>query len=244
MKSPAFQFYPADYLSDIKVQCLTSAQEGIYWRLVSYCWREKTLPREPEQLRQLCKPDASLNDISTVVERLFNTCANNASQITHARLDAEREKQDNRREFAREAGIKSGKSRAKVVQRKTNDRSVLVEPKSNSSSSSSTTVISEESENPKRARKPKTSKLTDEQWIDSLKADSKNAGLSIDAELAHMAKWCRDKNRTLSRLFANNWLKKSRAELPVSLPVVTGVPIVLGQTIEEPMTAKFGISAV
>ena len=43
-KSPAFQFYPKDYLSDAKTRAMTFKQRGMYWDLVCHCWLEGGLP--------------------------------------------------------------------------------------------------------------------------------------------------------------------------------------------------------
>jgi Protein of unknown function (DUF1376)/DnaB-like helicase C terminal domain len=55
MSSPAFQFYPADYLADANVQMMTLEEEGAYIRLLSYCWREGTIPADNASLSRLCK---------------------------------------------------------------------------------------------------------------------------------------------------------------------------------------------
>ena len=43
--SPAFQFYPRDFLSDAKVAAMTNEQVGCYWKLICYCWIETDCPK-------------------------------------------------------------------------------------------------------------------------------------------------------------------------------------------------------
>jgi uncharacterized protein YdaU (DUF1376 family) len=121
-KSPAFQFYPADYLADAKVQFLTSAQEGIYIRLLCYCWREGSVPSDPKQALLSCKRDAKLKDVADVLKTFF-VPSNDATQLLNPRLEKEREKQLERRHQASEAGRISATKR----QRNSNDRSTTVQ---------------------------------------------------------------------------------------------------------------------
>jgi uncharacterized protein YdaU (DUF1376 family) len=98
---PAFQCYPADYLADVKVQMLSSAQEGIYWRLVCYCWREGSLPADGKAIARLCKPDATAIDIAHVMAELFYTVD---GRLYHKRLEKERGKQVDRHNKLSESG--------------------------------------------------------------------------------------------------------------------------------------------
>lgn len=142
-RAPAFQWYPADYLADAKVQFLTSAQEGIYIRLLCYAWREFTIPAEPSQAIMICKRDAKLKDVTHVLDTMF-VASPVQGRLRHDRLEEERKKQENHRQKCSEAGTKSARNR----QRSFNDRSTTVEiglnetstnwqPKFSSSSSTS-----------------------------------------------------------------------------------------------------------
>jgi len=141
-KSPAFQFYAADYLADENVQLMTLEEEGAYIRALAYCWREGSIPSDPEKLSRLLKNCS--NQASTVVRNCFNQCSNDGSRLVHPRLEIEREKQRIWKEKSSEAGKRSGKSRRnnKIKSEPTfNQPSTnlgdLVEPKSNSSFASS-----------------------------------------------------------------------------------------------------------
>lgn len=130
--APAFQFYPRDYLADENVAALTAAEEGLYWRAICYCWLEGSIPKDPDRLAKVLGKECTLEQ-ATNVQRLFNGRSTNPQRLTHKRLELERCKQADRREKARQAGIKSGRARSYAA----NERSTDVELKPNTSSSSS-----------------------------------------------------------------------------------------------------------
>src|SRR5687768_14115762 len=53
-KSPAFQFYPKDFLSDENVRVMSMQERGVYITLLSICWIHGTLPASVERLAKLC----------------------------------------------------------------------------------------------------------------------------------------------------------------------------------------------
>lgn len=134
--SPAFQFYAAEYLADENVTVMTLEEEGAYIRALAYCWREGSIPADPERLSRLLK-GASNQTLTVVIER-FEPNSNDPSRLVHHRLERERQKQADWRAKSSAAGVASGKSRkqpAKVVKPKKKVGSDLVQPKPNSSSS-------------------------------------------------------------------------------------------------------------
>jgi uncharacterized protein YdaU (DUF1376 family) len=90
-KAPAFQFYAAEYLADENVQLLSLEQEGIYIRLLAYCWREGSIPAEPEKLARLCK-GCSVDSLTGVLD-LFHPMGMDG-RLSHRRLDDERIKHE------------------------------------------------------------------------------------------------------------------------------------------------------
>lgn len=106
-KSPAFQFYPADYLADANVQMMSLEQEGIYIRLLCYCWREGSLPNDEEALARLVSKNCTLTDLR-VVAKCFEP---NGNRLVHVRLEAEREKQAEWRAKSAQGGLKSAEVR-------------------------------------------------------------------------------------------------------------------------------------
>ncbi len=146
--SPAFQFYPADYLADENVMLMTLEEEGAYIRAMSYCWREGSIPANEDQLSRLLKnaPLPVVRRIMSLFEPRLNGGSEIGGRLVHPRLEREREKQRLWSEKSRSAGIKSGEVRKQkhlTVEPTANGGSSLVEPKANSSFSSSSSSSKE-----------------------------------------------------------------------------------------------------
>jgi uncharacterized protein YdaU (DUF1376 family) len=140
MKAPAFQFYAADYLADEKVGIMTLEQEGAYIRLLCYCWREGSIPSDPEVLSRLCK-GASTSLLGLVVS-CFKQHPTDPSRLIHWRLEAERAKQDAWRQKSAEGGRKS--SSAKSVDKnptKPDQSNPVAQPQANQPSTTVTRVV-------------------------------------------------------------------------------------------------------
>jgi uncharacterized protein YdaU (DUF1376 family) len=138
-RAPAFQFYAADYLADEHVQLMTLEEEGIYVRLLAYCWREGSIPADTTMLSRLCKnapPEAV-----KIVARRFEPDPKDPDRLVHPRLEAERDKQLEWSEKSARGGRASAAKRkggSRVVQPKPNQRATgSVQPKGNTSFSSS-----------------------------------------------------------------------------------------------------------
>ena len=140
-KAPAFQFYPQDYLASARVAEMSLEEEGVYIRLLCYCWASGSIPADPERCARLAGKGCSI-DTATFVQRAFNEHPTDKTRLVHDRLEIERENQRIRREQASIAGKKSAESRANTSNKtaktsKSNERSTGVQPKVNTSSSSS-----------------------------------------------------------------------------------------------------------
>lgn len=137
-RSPAFQFYPQDYLSSARVATMTLEEEGVYIRLLCYCWSNGSIPADPVECAKLAGKGCSV-ETATNVQQAFNVCSTNVQRMIHDRLESEREKQKLRRKSCSDAGKKSASSRSlKSSSEPTkNKRSTNVQRKVNSSSSSS-----------------------------------------------------------------------------------------------------------
>jgi len=90
-RSPSFQFYPADYLADANVQLMTCEEEGVYIRLLCYCWREGSLPNDDKELSALAK-GVDMSRVTRVKTR-FVTDPEDSQKLVHPRLIEERKKQ-------------------------------------------------------------------------------------------------------------------------------------------------------
>ena len=109
MKSPAFQFYPTDYLGSQRVQMMTLEEEGAYIRLLSYCWQHGDIPSDPDKVARLIGKGASTTLATTVIS-MFQPSENHERMI-HDRLEAERAKQAVWKAKSSEGGKKSAELR-------------------------------------------------------------------------------------------------------------------------------------
>lgn len=105
-KAPAFQFYAADWLADIHVRAMTPAERGIYIDLLAYCWREGKIPTSPNLLARIVAiPTAEMERVWKTLRPRF------LKNGRHARLDAERDAQDDYRAGQAEAGKRGAAKR-------------------------------------------------------------------------------------------------------------------------------------
>lgn len=109
MKSPAFQFYPNDWLGSQRVQMLTLEEEGAYMRLLCFCWQHGSIPSDPVQAARLIGKGGSTT-LATVVLAMFQPSPE-AGRLVHDRLEAERQKQAAWREKSAAGGRKSAENR-------------------------------------------------------------------------------------------------------------------------------------
>lgn len=156
-KSPAFQWYAADYLADENVQLMTLEEEGAYIRLLSYCWREGSIPADTGSLSRLCKN--ADNQIIGVVIKCFIPSHNDPSRLVHQRLENERGKQADWRKKSSDGGKKGAASRWKSgnsVGNKSGHKVVTPPPIPNddSSSSSSSSDIETKSNEDRDVERP------------------------------------------------------------------------------------------
>lgn len=144
--SPAFQFYPADWLADENVSLMTMEEEGAYIRSLCYCWREGSIPSDPDKLARLLGKGGSTT-LATVVQRCFVISPNDGSRMLHMKLESERSKQAAWKEKSAAGGKRSGVARRKALKTLSQidapkiegwfkGGSRVVEPNGNSSSSS------------------------------------------------------------------------------------------------------------
>lgn len=109
MKTPAFQFYAAEYLADENVQIMTLEEEGIYIRLLAFCWREGSIPEDENTLSMLCKGGSTT--LIARVKKRFIPSEEKPGRMIHARLEMERFKQEKWREKSRLGGQKTQEKR-------------------------------------------------------------------------------------------------------------------------------------
>jgi uncharacterized protein YdaU (DUF1376 family) len=109
MKTPAFQFYPSDWLSDFHVRAMTYEQRGIYIDMLCLMWGEQDCML-PDDLTVL---ERMLNVPSTTLEIIMQRFQKKDGKIFSKRLLEERKKQEDWRRKSRKGGLKSAKLRTK-----------------------------------------------------------------------------------------------------------------------------------
>ncbi|MCK5607572.1 DUF1376 domain-containing protein [Candidatus Pacearchaeota archaeon] len=103
-KSPAFQFYPKDYLSDINVQLMTLEERGAYLQLMCHEWEEKGLPTDDDDLSILSGlGDKWFEKSGDKIKKCFTI---KKDKLIHPRLEKERKKQKTRRDVMAAASKK------------------------------------------------------------------------------------------------------------------------------------------
>lgn len=114
MRSPAFQFYPSNYLGSRAVRLMDAEQRGWYTQLLFESWESEpqaTLPNDDALLRVL----AGVNTRSTDVEQRWSFVKAQFKQkgklLYNSRLLEEFAKQDENREKKKRAGEASGEAR-------------------------------------------------------------------------------------------------------------------------------------
>lgn len=136
MASPAFQFYPNDWLSSAKVTLMSLEQQGAYMRLLAFDWTGNGIPDDDEELAGLSlMRQGWFKGGSVLVRRCFGPHPTRPGFLTNPRLQTEREKQEKWRKKSSDGGLKSAQCRA--LQKQVKGGAGVVQPKVNSSSSSS-----------------------------------------------------------------------------------------------------------
>lgn len=139
-KSPAFQFYPRDFLSDAKVIRMEPDMVGAYTRLLCVCWLEGSLDTDPEELRLLT--GVSEERWPVVWERVRPCFSLKRGRYVHKRLSNERKKQRDRRTKMKKAGT-AGAAKRWEKRRGSHSKAIDTPMGSDSSSSSSSTSVEE-----------------------------------------------------------------------------------------------------
>lgn len=139
-KSPAFQFYPKDWMSDINTRCMTLEECGAYVELLCVEWLEKGLPDDDEQLAVISRLGDKWEKSGDKIKKCFNKVGD---KLIHPRLKKERAKQKKRREQTSAAGRLGGMSRktkGNMVKQTLSESLANDEAKTNPSSSFSSST--------------------------------------------------------------------------------------------------------
>jgi len=107
--TPAFQFYPADFVADARVQLMNCEQIGAYWLLCCHMWMEGgVLPNNDAILARLSRTEKRWPKVKQLVMSCFVVCK---TKVYHKRLRREKSKQVQLRKTRAAAGKLGAKAR-------------------------------------------------------------------------------------------------------------------------------------
>ena len=124
-KSPAFQFYPKEWLSSMDIMLMTPEQEGAYIRLLCICWEsgDCSIPDDDRQLSMLSRlGEGWFKGSSTVVRNKFISHPDKPGFLTNERLLREAQKQADWARKCSAGGRKSAEKRASLQSKTTNSK--------------------------------------------------------------------------------------------------------------------------
>jgi uncharacterized protein YdaU (DUF1376 family) len=190
-KSPAFQFYAAEFLADENVVMMSNQEVGCYIKLMAYCWREGSIPSDISKIGKLCGEDGSaMAQLWLSIGCCFSS-ASTSDRLIHKRLETEREKQEKYRFERSESGKKGAK--AKWNNELPIDGSAITEPIAQpmaNDGSSSSTSSSTSFKKQKKPSVPMPEGMNKEIWQDFLSTRAKGitqTGLNGIAKQAALA---------------------------------------------------------
>lgn len=106
-QSPAFQFYPKDFLTSERVIGMTYEQRGIYITLLSQCWLEGSITASIDELAEQLR--IRKRKAQGILHRVLGGFKERNGRLFHPRLEEERRKQ---REFREKQRLKGEASAA------------------------------------------------------------------------------------------------------------------------------------
>lgn len=92
-KSPAFQFYPRDFLVSPKVDRMSMTERGIYITLLAHCWIDRGLTTDLTELAALCRMKAPQFERIWTKGQLNRCFEVRADRFVNPRLELERRAQ-------------------------------------------------------------------------------------------------------------------------------------------------------
>ncbi len=189
-QSPAFQFYPQDFVSDPKVLAMTSAARGAYIMLLCHCWTNGSVPDDDIVLRRISAYDG--RDWRAACASVRACLGAKDGKLFSPRLERERQKQADYREMKARAGQAGGQQTAS---RRAAAMAAESSPPSLSSSlSSSSSLIPRIEEQAKETVLLSTTKKNG-----SLTSKQKEHGVRLAAARAMDRPWQKDQRRSVHR---------------------------------------------
>ena len=111
--SPAFQWYPKDALSSIRLSMLSLAEEGAYRRALDFCWLHGSIPADPNLLIRLIGKGCTLKMAKAIIPMFEEQ----DGKLYHERLEQERTKQKTFREKQAENGKRGGRPKKETQEK-------------------------------------------------------------------------------------------------------------------------------
>lgn len=108
-KSPAFQFYPREFLADGNVSGMSLQERGAYITLLCICWNEGSLPMQTDRLANMVGVPVKVFEKFWPAIRVCFT--EHEGRYVHPRLERERDKQATNRQRRSDAGSKGADMR-------------------------------------------------------------------------------------------------------------------------------------
>jgi len=150
--SPAFQFYPKDYLGSMKVRLMTPEERGGYVDLLCHAWLDDkcSLPDDDTVLATLSGLGERWFDVKDKIRPCFRK---RGKRLISTRLKQERKKQKEWHEKSRLGGMKSGEVRRnKALELKGGSQMVQTKDEPNTNSSVCSLQSSSSSTSPKKIK--------------------------------------------------------------------------------------------
>jgi uncharacterized protein YdaU (DUF1376 family) len=196
MSSPAFQFYPQDFL--VGTADMSPEEVGVYIRLLCYQWSKDGLPND--QAKCAAMAGCHGNAIASVWHK-FGICQD--GRMRNSRLEEVRAEQ-----VAYRAKQANNAQKRWANRKEPSDATALPPHMPNacpSSSPSPTTTTAAKVE----SREKKQPAELDEQWLTNLQNNEAYKALNIRVELGKAQVWCESNNRVCTKRFFTNWINRA-----------------------------------
>lgn len=174
-KSPAFQFYPADFLSDENVLLMSNEEVGCYIKLLCFCWIHGSIPTDFLKISKIIfEKNKKTEKIFKKISHCFVMSECGARYI-NLRLEKERKKQLNHKLNKQNSGkIGAEKRWENADQKYSNAMAVLSTSAIAKNSSSSSSLIKKKDINIKNifiSKKEKSEKMAELEIPDFLQKE-------------------------------------------------------------------------
>jgi uncharacterized protein YdaU (DUF1376 family) len=177
-RTPAFQFYPNDFLGSSKVQRMSLTERGAYITLLSHCWLDHGLPTDLKTLA------AILHVKSIQFERMWSGALHECfyeknGKLQNARLDRERKKQS---DFSRRQSDKAHASWESRRNAKSGNAAAMPERHTSGNalqSSSSSSFASSSSEEREHAQESRAIDLDFADFLAAYPPERRKAGYMV-----------------------------------------------------------------